>query len=176
MSGSSQRDEFPDPDKGAERRLDHGERPDQPGRHGRPDRHVFLASEDDDWAWRRRIRSTPTAAKVYRAGVFVFGLVVVVVGLLLIPFPGPGWLIVIGGLAIWSTEFERAQRVLEFVKRHVRAWETWIKRQNPLVKALAGIIGLAFIAGVLWLTFHFSGIPGFFPDGVENWLRTTARV
>ena len=179
MSGSSLRDELPDPAEGAKPSPDgpdlpdHADRADHPVR---PDHEVFLDSEDDDWAWRRRIRSTPTAARVYRVGVFVLGLVVVVVGILLIPFPGPGWLIVIGGLAIWSTEFERAQRVLEFVKRHVRAWEAWIKRQNPLVKALAGIVGVAFIAAVLWLTFHFSGIPGFFPEGLESWLRTTARV
>ncbi|MFW5473993.1 TIGR02611 family protein [Knoellia sp. CPCC 206450] len=140
------------------------------------DHHVFVESDEDDWAWRRRIRANPKAARIYRIGVFVLGLVVVVVGLLLIPFPGPGWLIVIGGLAIWATEFERAQRVLEFVKAKVRAWEQWIKRQNPFVKLLAGLAGLVFVAAVLWLTFHFSGIPGFFPDGLENWMRTTARV
>ena len=120
--------------------------------------------------------ANPATARVYRIGVFVVGLVVVCGGLLLIPFPGPGWLIVIAGLAIWSTEFERAQRVLEFVKKHLRRWEEWVKRQNVAVKALVGVVGIAFIATVLWLTFHFSGIPGFFPDGLETWMRTTARV
>ena len=139
-------------------------------------RHVFVESDEDDWAWRRRVRSNPKTARIYRIGVFVLGLVIVVVGLLLIPFPGPGWLIVIGGLAIWATEFERAQRVLEFVKAKVRAWEHWVKRQNPFVKLLAGLAGIAFVAAVLWVTFHFSGIPGFFPDGLENWMRTTARI
>ena len=141
------------------------------------DRHVLVdADDDDDWAWRRRLRANPRTARIYRIGVFVLGLVVVVVGLLLIPFPGPGWLIVIGGLAIWATEFERAQRVLEFVKAKVRAWERWVKRQNPFVKLLAGLAGLAFVAAVLWVTFHYSGIPQFFPDGLENWMRTTARI
>ena len=139
------------------------------------DRDAAVAT-NDDWAWRRRIRANPATAKVYRIGVFVVGLVVVCGGLLLIPFPGPGWLIVIAGLAIWSTEFERAQRVLEFVKRHLRLWEEWVKRQNPVVKALVGVLGIAFIATVLWLTFHFSGIPGFFPDGLESWMRNTARI
>lgn len=133
-------------------------------------------SEEDDWAWRRRIKANGTAARIYRVAVFVLGLVVVVLGLLLIPFPGPGWLIVIAGLAIWATEFERAQRVLEFVKGKLRLWEAWVKRQNLAVKALVGVVGIVFIAAVLWLTFHFSGVPGFFPDGVTNWMRTTARV
>ncbi|MFC7492225.1 MULTISPECIES: TIGR02611 family protein [unclassified Knoellia] len=131
---------------------------------------------EDDWAWRRRLRANPTTAKVYRIGVFIAGLLIVVVGLALIPFPGPGWLIVIAGLAIWATEFERAQRVLEFVKKNLRMWEEWVKRQNLFVKGLVGVVGLVFIATVLWLTFHFSGIPGFFPDGLESWMRTTARI
>ncbi|KGN38581.1 hypothetical protein N803_07525 [Knoellia subterranea KCTC 19937] len=122
------------------------------------------------------MRANPTSAKVYRVAVFLLGLVIVVVGLLLIPFPGPGWLIVIGGLVVWSSEFEKAQSVLEFVKKNLRLWEEWVRRQNIVVKALVGLIGIVFIATVLWLTFHFSGIPGFFPDWLVDWMRTTARV
>lgn len=136
----------------------------------------LVDANEDDWEWRRRLRANPATAKLYRVGVFVAGLVIVVVGLLLIPFPGPGWLIVIAGLAIWATEFEKAQRVLEFVKRNLRMWEAWVKRQNLFVKGLVGIVGVAFIATVLWLTFHFSGIPGFFPDGLQDWMRNTARI
>lgn len=136
----------------------------------------LIDADEDDWEWRRKLRANPTTAKLYRVGVFLLGLLVVVVGLLLIPFPGPGWLIVIAGLAIWATEFEKAQRVLEFVKSKLRVWEEWVKRQNLLVKGLVGIVGIAFIATVLWLTFHFSGIPGFFPDGLQDWMRTTARI
>ena len=137
---------------------------------------AFIDSQEDDWAWRRSIRANPATAKVYRVAVFIVGLLIIVVGLLLIPFPGPGWLIVIAGLAIWATEFEKAQRVLEFVKSYLRKWEEWVKRQNLFVKGLVGLIGIAFIATILWLTFHFSGIPGFFPEGLANWMRTTARI
>ncbi|KGN33299.1 hypothetical protein N802_14770 [Knoellia sinensis KCTC 19936] len=122
------------------------------------------------------MRANPTSAKAYRVAVFLLGLIVVTGGLLLIPFPGPGWLIVIAGLAIWATEFEKAQRALEFVRKNLRIWEEWIRRQNLLVKTLVGVAGLAFVAAVLWATFHFSGIPAFFPDVLEHWMRTTARV
>jgi len=137
---------------------------------------ALVDAREDDWEWRRRLRANPATAKVYRVAVFIVGLAIVVVGFLLIPFPGPGWLIVIAGLAIWATEFEKAQRVLEFVKRNLRIWEEWVKRQSLFVKGLVGIVGVAFIAAVLWLTFHFSGIPGFFPAGLESWMRTTARI
>jgi uncharacterized protein (TIGR02611 family) len=36
----------------------------------------------------------------------------------LIPYPGPGWLVVFAGLALLATEFERAQRVLTFARTH----------------------------------------------------------
>lgn len=150
--------------------------PSSGGAHEHHDSDVFIDEAEDDWAWRRKLRANPTSAKVYRVAVFIVGLVIVVLGLLLIPFPGPGWLIVIAGLAIWATEFEKAQRVLEFVKSKLRIWEEWVKRQNLFVKGLVGLVGVAFIATVLWLTFHFSGIPGFFPDGLQDWMRNTARI
>ncbi|PRY54707.1 uncharacterized protein (TIGR02611 family) [Knoellia remsis] len=146
----------------------------QPHDYSDPDR--VIDAEEDDWAWRRRIKSTPHGARVYRVAVFVVGLVIVLVGLALVPFPGPGWLIVIGGLAVWASEFERAQAVLDFVKKHVRRWEQWVRRQNVFVKLLVGVLTAAFVAAVLWATFKVSGVPTWFPEGVQNWMHTTARL
>ena len=67
------------------------------------------------------------------------GLVRVVGGLALVPLPGPGWLIVIRGIAIWASEFEPASRLLEFVKDRVRAWEQWLKPQSWWVKGLVAL-------------------------------------
>lgn len=50
--------------------------------------------------------------------------------LVLVPLPGPGWAIVILGLAILASEFEPARRVLEFVRDQVRSWTAWIARQS----------------------------------------------
>ena len=134
-------------------------------------------AQDDDWEWRRRIRANPTTAEVYRIGVFIVGLVVVVVGSAAHPVPRAR-----GGSS--SSAASRSGRPSSrgpsasssSSRSNLRVWEEWVKRQNPLVKGLVGIVGIAFIATVLWLTFHFSGIPGFFPDGLENWMRTTARI
>ena len=57
----------------------------------------------------------------YRVAVAVIGAAVVVGGIILIPLPGPGWLIVFGGLAILATEFEWAGRLLDFARRQ-GAW------------------------------------------------------
>ena len=40
------------------------------------------------------------------------GLLVLGVGILAIPYPGPGWAIVFIGLAILATEFEWARKLL----------------------------------------------------------------
>jgi len=45
--------------------------------------------------------------------VAIIGGLVVLVGLVLVPYPGPGWLIVFAGLAILSTEFVFAQKALD---------------------------------------------------------------
>lgn len=59
---------------------------------------------------RAAIRSSPTANRVYRTTVGVVGGTTVVLGVVLIPLPGPGSLIAIGGLALLGTELEGAKK------------------------------------------------------------------
>lgn len=52
--------------------------------------------------------------------VGVVGTVVTVVGIVLIPLPGPGWLIVFAGLALLASEFAVAARLQENLKSRAR--------------------------------------------------------
>ena len=52
-----------------------------------------------------------TVKRVYRTSVGVIGGGTVVLGIVLIPLPGPGALISLGGLALLGTEFEGAKKV-----------------------------------------------------------------
>ncbi len=54
-----------------------------------------------------------------RIAVTIAGFVVVIVGAILIPLPGPGWLIVFGGLAILATEYVWARRLLNYARAKV---------------------------------------------------------
>src|SRR5688500_12468476 len=54
---------------------------------------------------RNTIRRNPTADKVYRTSVGVVGGGTVALGVVLMPLPGPGALIALGGLGILATEF-----------------------------------------------------------------------
>jgi len=102
------------------------------------------------------VRSNPTGRLVLRILVGIAGALVVGLGIFLIPLPGPGWLIVIGGLAIWAVEFHWAKRLLSFTKRNVQAWTRWVTRQSLPVRLLIGAVGLVFVTVVVWLSLKFS--------------------
>src|SRR3954454_4449729 len=99
-----------------------------------------------------RIRANSSGRLALRIGIGVLGSLVVAVGIVLIPFPGPGWAIVILGLAILAIEFAWAKRLLHFTKKHVQAWPRWVRRQPLPMRALIGLAGFLFICAVVWLS------------------------
>ncbi|GIE88689.1 TIGR02611 family protein [Actinoplanes regularis] len=103
-----------------------------------------------------RIRSNPTGRLALKIGIGVVGALVVAVGIVLIPFPGPGWAIVILGLAILALEFAWAKNLLAFTRRHVKNWTHWIGRQSLGLRALLGIVGLVFVAAVVYFAARLS--------------------
>lgn len=59
------------------------------------------------------IRSRPAADRAYRTAVGVTGGATVALGVALMPLPGPGTLVALGGLAMLGSEFEGARKVNE---------------------------------------------------------------
>lgn len=55
-----------------------------------------------------------------KVAVGIIGGVVVVIGIILIPLPGPGSLVIVGGLAILASEFPVAERAMQRVKDQAR--------------------------------------------------------
>jgi uncharacterized protein (TIGR02611 family) len=88
--------------------------------------------------------------------VGLVGAVVVTVGIILIPFPGPGWLIVLAGLTILAIEFVWAQRLLSFTRARLESWWHWLARQPVGVRLLAGIAGLLFVGLIVYLSLRYS--------------------
>jgi uncharacterized protein (TIGR02611 family) len=103
-----------------------------------------------------RIRANPTGRVALKVGVGVFGGLVVALGIVLIPFPGPGWAVVILGLAVWALEFTWARNLLEFTKRHVRSWTRWVGRQSLPIRLVIGVVGLIFVAAIVWASVRLS--------------------
>ncbi|HWH00115.1 MAG TPA: TIGR02611 family protein [Pilimelia sp.] len=102
------------------------------------------------------VRANPTGRIALKAGVALLGGLVVAVGIVLIPLPGPGWALVILGLAIWAVEFVWAKHLLRFTRTQVRRWTDWVRRQSLLVRFLIGLLGLAFIGSVLLISVRYS--------------------
>jgi uncharacterized protein (TIGR02611 family) len=50
------------------------------------------------------------------------GTFIVVVGLILVPLPGPGWAIVFAGLALLATEFAVAERMRNWLILQLKQW------------------------------------------------------
>jgi uncharacterized protein (TIGR02611 family) len=100
---------------------------------------------------------------VYRAGVAVLGVAIVIAGIALIPLPGPGWLVVFAGLAVLATEFAWAERLLHRGRDMFRAWTAWVMRQPLVVRALLGLGGLALVMGAAALYVAMRGVPGWLP-------------
>jgi uncharacterized protein (TIGR02611 family) len=90
------------------------------------------------------------------------GGLVVLIGLVLVPYPGPGWLIVFAGLAILATEFAFAAKVLDYAKGKYDAWVVWLEHQNLLVKILVLVITGAIVLLTVWLLNGFGIIVNLF--------------
>jgi hypothetical protein len=105
--------------------------------------------------WRDRVRSKPGVGQAYRIGVFVLGLLCIVVGVALAVLPGPLTIPpVLLGLWIWSTEFRFAKRFFDSFKR--KAEDAWAHaKAHPASSAAITIGGLVAAGAAMWAVAHF---------------------
>jgi uncharacterized protein (TIGR02611 family) len=124
------------------------------------------------WArWRERVRERPVANLMYRSAIAALGVAVLAVGILAIPYPGPGWAIVFAGLAILATEFEIAKRILKWVRVRYDAVMAWFARQHVAVKGLGALFTAIVVVATVWVLGAAGWVAGVV--GVEwGWLKS----
>jgi uncharacterized protein (TIGR02611 family) len=83
--------------------------------------------------------------------VGVVGTAVLVAGILAIPYPGPGWLILFAGLAILGTEFRWAQYVLRWTRSRYDSWTGWLRNQRLIVRLSVIVMTGLIVLATLWL-------------------------
>ena len=93
--------------------------------------------------------STEAAARaniVVRLARMTLGTLVLIVGLLMIPLPGPGWIAVAGGLAILARDVAWADRLLGYVRRRIPGVpeDGSIPRSAIVTGCVLGMAGVAF--------------------------------
>lgn len=98
------------------------------------------------------IKASRTLHLSWQVGVFIVGFAVVVAGIIMLPLPGPGWLVIFGGMAIWATEFVWAQLVLRWTRRKVteaaqRALDPKVRRRNIILTSI-GLVIIAVLVGI----------------------------
>lgn len=101
------------------------------------------------------IKSSRALHLSWQVGVFVAGLAVVALGVVLLPLPGPGWLVIFAGMAIWATEFVWAQLVLRWTKRKVteaaqHALDPKVRRRNIILTVVGLVIVAGFVGVYVW--------------------------
>lgn len=107
-------------------------------------------------------------AAAKRIGLELVGWLLVVAGIAALILPGPGLLMIAGGLIILSQQYEWAERRVEPIKREAlkgaaKSVETW-----PRIVATSAMILLIAAAGALW--FVGPNAPGWWPIDDRWWL------
>lgn len=128
-----------------------------------PDHPVLLDTADDRWAWRRKIRADPHKAKMYRVAVAIAGTLLIVLGAVTGPLPGPGGIpLVLLGLAVWASEFEWAQRLMQWFKAQLHRFRGWGRPQQ----VLAWLIFFACVGAFAYAYLIIIGVPFWLPKSI----------
>jgi uncharacterized protein (TIGR02611 family) len=121
---------------------------------------------------RARIETKPTLRRTYRVGIAVLGGIVLLAGVVMIPYPGPGWLVVFAGLAILASEFHWARRVLHFARSKYDAWTDWLARQPLLVRLVVLTLTGLVVLVTLYLLNAFYLMASVVGLGDWTWLQS----
>lgn len=138
---------------------------DPPVRSGaRVDRDILQDVDSDRWEWRRKIRQNPRQLAVYRFAVGVAGLFLILAGLATGWLPGPGGIpLILLGLAVWSSEFQWAHRLMLRFKALLKRYLAWPRSRQVLFWVVFFLV--CALAGYSYML--VLGVPGWLPNFVE---------
>jgi len=130
--------------------------------------HVLRTADDGDrFRWRARIRANPHALFWYRLAVAVAGLLLMIAAALTGWLPGPGGIpLFLLGLAVWSSEFAWAKRLMGWFSGLFNRFTRLSRRTQRRVL----LAGLARAVLTWYLVAIVTGLPGWLPDPVVRFL------
>lgn len=102
------------------------------------------------------------------------GWLFIVVGILIIPTPGPGWFMLFFGIGVLSFEMVWPNRLLDYGLRKYDDFEDFWKRQGAGMKTLVGVLfllGCAVVfSGIFWVMWN-TGMLGFAEPWLADWVE-----
>lgn len=123
----------------------------------RPDDGRGRRVRDRIGAVRGRVRGVPGGFVLWRVGVTLVGVAVIVIGVVLLPLPGPGWLIIFAGLGLLATEYRWAADLLRWVRRRVSDWTRWVASRPRWLQLVSSVVTLIVLAAIVvgsWLLYR----------------------
>lgn len=99
------------------------------------------------------------------------GWLVILVGAVLIPFPGPGWVIVFIGFSILASEFDWAKDAKHWVEGKYNAWRKWFMHQSFWIQLVFGILTFLTASVIVWLVNGYGFIDTVFRLNLD-WLHS----
>lgn len=99
------------------------------------------------------------------------GWVVLLLGVVMIPYPGPGWVVVFLGLSILATEFAWARDIHDYARGKYDAWSKWLASQPAYIKAIFWCLTALTVIITMWLL-NFYGLIVDFVHLNIHWLHS----
>jgi len=91
--------------------------------------------------------------RFYRLGFALAGFVLLLAGFVMLFTPGPGWAVIVVGLAMLALEFAWAERLLDRTLRQMERAADQVTRGSPVrraaVLALGAVVAVAVITIVI---------------------------
>lgn len=113
--------------------------------------------------------------RVKRTFVTIIGSIVLLAGLVMVPYPGPGWLTVFAGLGILSTEYTWARNLLGYAKSRYDAWQNWITKQRPEIKAVFWVLTALVVIATIWILNGYGLINDLLNLGLD-WVKSPLPI
>jgi len=107
---------------------------------------------------RSRVHGIPGGVLIWRVGLTIVGLVVVVVGIVMLPLPGPGWLVIFAGLGLLATEYPWAGRLLRWLRAIVTRWTRWAMEQPKWIQAGLALASLLLLVATVALSWYLADL------------------
>lgn len=122
-----------------------------------------------EWQWRHRVRQHPRLRGPYRVAVGLLGGSLMLLAALTGWLPGPGGIpLALIGLAVLSTEFEWAARILDWAERKFKTFVAWTSSLHPFWRWLGALATAAGVAVFCWAVLALFGVPDWSPSQVTT--------
>lgn len=109
--------------------------------------------------------------KTRRVLVGFLGWLMLIVGVVMIPYPGPGWVVVFIALSILATEFAWARDVHMFARGRYDAWQAWLAAQPVYIRAIFWVLTALTTLVTVWIINGYGLINNWLGLG-QDWLTS----